>query len=219
MQADVLRRAMESTRQDLKSLADDRRNHFLQIDNHLMSSHLRSKLPRLPEEILSRIFSMLYISETDVHWESQTIHRMLQDTEAPDEWKEIVRRGVPIVVANLADDEYDRYLDGIEHVVGSAPRLLSATNLDDIEDVTQTPVSVLIHTENWPSGEELQSLDRVRWNNLIVHYEAQDGQVQRDYILGLFPKARSPSQTNRCGVFGHMGGVQYVPPHGSAYPA
>ncbi len=186
MQADVLRRVMEINQQELKSLAEDRRNHVLQADKLLS---IPFTLPRLPEEIISNIFSILYFIDNDGYWEGRTINRLLKDTATPSKWKETIRRGIPIVVSDTSGDDLDLYLDSIENVVGSLPRLLSAHELDDSEAFPPwTSVSVLIHTADWPSAEELHAICRVRWNRLFVYYNARNDQDQRDFVLALLKK-------------------------------
>lgn len=187
LQASVLRRAMESNQRDLVSLSDDRHNHFLQIDNRLVANH--SKLPRLPEEIISKIFSVLYEIESGDSWERTTFYPLLQDISIPEEWKKVILKGIPIVVADTSDADLQKTLLKIKRVVGPSPRLFTAHELDDVETFPPwTSVSVLIRTENWPSATELHSLCQVRWKRLFIDHNSRGDQDQQDFIMALFQR-------------------------------
>ncbi|KLO17627.1 hypothetical protein SCHPADRAFT_152173 [Schizopora paradoxa] len=193
MEICALRRALVRSQQDLKTLESDRSNHYLQIDRDKHSSSNLPKLPRLPEEILSRIFSTLYFLEVDLFWDDQTIRKLLNEADTPIELKELIRKEVPVVVLDDADPNFDNDVEGnlgsIENIVGSSPKVLAAEALDGFTFATpRRSVTVLVHRRNWPSAEQMKPLSRVYWEKLIVRYHASDDIGQRDFVLGLFSK-------------------------------
>lgn len=192
---------MKGTQEDLESLAEERRLYFARMTDQSLSDS--SRMPRLPVEIITRIFSMAYDTEDDRKSHRQnTINRFIQDVDTPGEWRRIAGKAVRVIVADTSNADLPNSLRTINYAVGPHPAILTPSTLDNADTIPPLPpVLVLITEKNWPTDAQLKTLDRVRWNHLIIHHDSHGDQDQQDFILGLF---------QRPGVLRKLVGVKHL---------
>ncbi|KLO07788.1 hypothetical protein SCHPADRAFT_1001389, partial [Schizopora paradoxa] len=161
MQLDIMRRTMEKRHEYSKALINDRSSMLSQLD--LITP---KRLPQLPNEIIAQIFRRLYLDDSWFN-RNTTIGHFIADNGTPEDWKNLVRREVPVVM--VEDGSVNSCLffsrEEAQDVIGFRPTIVSPLSEESILSGSQ--VTVWVDPTLWPKFSE-QLHNARQWDNLFI---------------------------------------------------
>ncbi|KLO15441.1 hypothetical protein SCHPADRAFT_938680 [Schizopora paradoxa] len=173
MQLEIFRRAVQHKQDEIKALAVEESKIIA------WERHCPTPSPNLPNEILAKIFSHLYWSEskfrpmlayTDllVVDNRTTLQKLLDDGDTTDEWKNLINQQIPCIVTTFGISEIWM---AFEPHFGPHPRVLPVRDLhEDLEGALERPTTTIVVnlSEKLKMMEDLESIRHKPWRNVFI---------------------------------------------------